>query len=168
MFKIKMIFGAVCSGKSSFITEHYAKIDIGDIVRSITKTNKRIHKPDLDKIIIEKLTDLVLYTYRRRDDILGIAIVGCRQVSILQAVEELCRLTTFHLERVLLYVPHSILKTRFEQRQSYKDVGMTFEEVMSRDVQIGYLELVEYLNLAKTFTITNYTKDEADTLQTCN
>jgi predicted kinase len=144
MFEVIIVIGCICSGKTTYMSkcpDAYRKVDVGDIVRSITKTTQRTHIQDLDSLIIEELEREIHRAASER--MKGIVIVGMRQLSIYLSVATYCKELCFNLQRVYLSVPLKTLKQRYIKRADQKDV-CSFEEAMMKDIKIGYLELIEH------------------------
>lgn len=172
------VFGKVCSGKNRYVKENCPPncfhIDIGDVVRELTKTQSRTHNKSLDTQIIDYLQSSIPFLCSKID-IDTIVITGIRQLSVLNALESIVsEIGTINYERVLLSVPESILKARYEKRAATKDHSISFEETIKRDNLLGLSELTEYLYTVNTTTIEHYstleltqncTQNEIDTLQ---
>jgi len=152
------VFGKVCSGKNQYVLENYPPnclhIDIGDVVRELTKTQSRTHDKSLDSQIIDYLQNEIFYSKADTDTIV---ITGIRQLSILNALENIVNeIYTINYERVLLNVPEPILKVRYEKRAATKDHSISFEDTIKRDDLLGYGELEKYLYTVKTTIVQNY------------
>lgn len=138
--KLIIIIGEVCSGKDHFANEFYPsaeKIDVGNIVRSITKTQARIHNEQLDSQICIEIHKIINSTTK------DIVITGIRQLSIYNNIQQLSMGRCFKIITYYLSVPHEILKERFKQRASEKDLNISFEEVIERDNKLGLAELTQ-------------------------
>lgn len=160
------VFGKACSGKNQYVLENCSPnclhIDVGDVVRKLTKTNSRTHNKSLDTQIIDYLQEEIFYL---KADINVIVITGIRQLSILNALENIVNeIPTISYERVLLHVPESILKARYEKRAATKDRSISFEDTIKRDDLLGLSELIEYLYTVNTTIIENYNRNEINTL----
>lgn len=160
------VFGKVCSGKNQYVLENCPPnclhIDIGEVVRELTKTKSRTHDKSLDTQIIDYLQNEIFYS---KADTNTMVITGIRQLSILNALENIVNeIRTINYERVLLNVPESILKARYEKRAATKDHSISFEETIKRDDLLGYGELEQYLRTVNTTIIENYSQNEIDTL----
>jgi len=148
--RIICVLGRVCSGKDIFVQKmvNHTQIDIGSIVREITKTNQRIHNKELDKEIMRQL-DYRLDGFQ--NDPINFVITGIRQISILRY---LTSKYVGEIEHIWLDVPDVELKRRFISRDSDKDKGITFEEVIERDSKLGLSKIEEYVkNYPDLFTI---------------
>jgi predicted kinase len=161
--QIVVIIGAVCSGKSKYAAERYDLtnvIDIGDIVREITKTERRVHVASLDSQIMmalhAKIMSLIGFEVKE------IVITGIRQFSILNYIEENFN---YDIVRILLEVPIPILKKRYKNSKRAKDSGLTFEEAIERDDNIGYGALLDYVKSVNHREVENYTSEEWKTTQ---
>jgi predicted kinase len=157
------VIGKVAAGKDFFADNVYPKvikIDVGTIVRTLLKETKRIHNKQLDKAIIQELYRQISLAGNE-----SVIITGIRQVSIYQWLQEYSEihysLTTYYLE-----CPLSVLKQRWSKRASEKDFGITFEDVVERDGELGLNELEDYiLNLSTTIKI-NTNINAKDAIQT--
>lgn len=138
---VYIIIGKVCSGKDYFARTKFPnafKIDIGDIVREITKTTERVHNASLDEQIISEIFRKVLNGSPGCHDVV---ITGIRQLSIYKWIQQaLTNPITFHL-----VAPLSVLKQRFEKRAHAKDKSISFEQTLERDATLGLAELEIYL-----------------------
>lgn len=152
--EVVYIIGPLCSGKTTYANELKAKgyelIEIGAIVRNITKTVYRTHNSDLAEEIgirlVEKITTAVEQNQR-------VAVVGLRQRSLLN--EALSCAPYSHTRIVWLEAPYEVLKARFDQRNEKKDLQMTFEEAYKFDQQLGLEDLEGYL---KKSNLNNFIK----------
>jgi predicted kinase len=154
MVKVVAIYGIICSGKTTFMQQHNAgvrlKIDIGDIVRDITQTDKRIQRADLDVHIISNLTQTLLSLSEGYGTVL---IAGIRQLSIVTALESVA-----NVYNVLLDVPLEVSMSRYENRMNKPTDGLSWSEAISRDNEIGLQEVINYIRNNKyTNIIKNYT-----------
>lgn len=147
--RIIIVVGKVCSGKDTFAQTliNHTQIDIGFLVKEITKTNQRIHNKDLDKEIIRQL-DYRLDGFQNVP--INFIITGIRQLSILKY---LISQYISEVELIWLDVPDEELKRRFINRQSEKDKGFTFEEVIKRDSELGLGEIEEFIKQNDIFKI---------------
>lgn len=165
-FPIVLVFGAVCSGKNNYakhFPDEMAKVDVGDIVRDITKTQERVHIPDLDATIGATLLKRIILAYEDNNTI-GIVITGIRQKSIIRSIEKYVAINfrKGSIHRVLLDVPDNILKARYLHAARTKDLKLSFEETISRDNALGYSEVLEYLKTVNTHTIQHYSVNETN------
>jgi len=160
------VFGKVCSGKNQYVLENCPPnclhIDIGDVVRKLTKTNSRTHDKSLDSQIIDYLQNEIFYSKANTDTMV---ITGIRQLSILKALESIVNeIHTINYERVWLEVPEGILKARYIKRAATKDSCSDFEDTIKRDSSLGLDELIQYLHTVNTTIIENYNRNEDYTL----
>lgn len=170
------VFGKVCSGKNQYVLENCPPnclhIDIGEVVRELTKTNSRTHDTSLDTQIIDYLQNEIFYSKANTNTMV---ITGIRQLTILNALENIVNeIHTINYERVFLNVPVDILRARYEKRAATKDRTISFEEAIKRDDLLGLDELIQYLYTVNTTKIEYYstleltqncTQNEIDTLQ---
>jgi predicted kinase len=160
--EIIAVMGYLCSGKSTYAQQYpdaFSKIEVSDIVRRLTKTEKRVHDSNLDTAIIGELHSVIMEASDSGQA--GIVVTGIRQRSILMYLESMCdTMEELELKRIWLDVPYEILRHRYYKRGAEKDNGITYDQVMERDNQLGLKNLVEYLKIVNTFTVQNYTKHE--------
>lgn len=159
---LKLVFGEVCSGKTTYAEENYPKshiIDVGEVVRRLTEKETRIHDVSLDEKIVEYILHEILYSRRDSDTMV---IVGIRQLTILKAIEKFVESTpTIEIETIYLDVPQHILKRRYLARKATKDSNISFEETIDRDNRLGLREVKEYLRTIKTAVVENYNSLES-------
>lgn len=151
MRRIIVVVGRVCSGKTSYMNrypDYWNKIDVGDIVRKLTKETSRRHDPTLDQDIMSELSFML-------KDCKDAVIVGIRQKSILEYLQKNFR-SFSHLSFVLLVVPEQVLKNRFNQRADKKDSKVTFEEAIERDNLLGLQDAIDYVCDQKNNTVLDY------------
>lgn len=140
-----LVAGEICSGKttylSSFSDEAFDKVDVSDIVRSITKDERRRALPHLDVEIIKELKIKIKESDIRGKDII---IAGPRQLDIVLAVEMWCKIHQYPLEYHILEVDRSIRNERYLHRSSRKDQALTFDEAEKSDKVLGIDEVMSY------------------------
>ena len=137
------VCGQLCSGKS-----HYAKglakaslyasvIEVGDIVRKIKQTTSREELQDSKELVGNIITSLKAtiqsLTFQLAEDII---ICGVRQKEILEAFPDATMLW--------LSTPTQLRKERYEKRSRAGD-DQTFEEADQGDVDLGILEVKNYI-----------------------
>lgn len=165
MISIIVIVGQICSGKSTYASQYsnrFKKIDIGDMVREITETQARTYNQALDVAIINKLNWEILHL---KAPFQHLVITGVRQISIVKYLQGICNTIGTEFISIVLDVPESILKVRYERRASEKDLQLSFEDAIKRDNLLGLTELFSYLYSINTITIKNYSQYEIDSLQ---
>lgn len=132
-----IVIGKVCTGKDYFAREVYpnaVKIDVGDIVRSITKKQQRTFICDLDKDIIQVLQTTIFNI--ETDQVI---VTGIRQLTIYEALIQ--RFSNFEIRTYYLRCSEELAKLRFLEREAEKDRTMTYEQVVDFDNQLGLAEL---------------------------
>lgn len=156
--QIIVAVGPVCVGKTTYSQRYplnWIKIDVGDIVRELTQTETRIHNKDLDGAIINRLSTEL------KDLNHNFVIVGVRQKSIAQAIEKLSNFD--ELTFVILDAPQSVLEKRYQERAAAKDLQLTFQQAIARDVALGYNDMIRWIRESSKWTqIKTY---EDDTVQ---
>lgn len=162
--EIIAVYGMICSGKTTFLEKHSKDclvIEIGDIVRQITQTDKRIHNRDLDKeIIVELLNKISLASPL---DYEAIFVSGIRQMSIVQALEKFIeRDHNFELENILLTVPHSLSRQRYENRTNKPPDSLSWIEAIMRDNKIGLVEVLKYIETNRKTVIFKTQSDDKE------
>jgi hypothetical protein len=118
-----LIFGRICSGKSSFQSQAH-RIVVSDIVRELINSNDRTQLQNtqhLDQQIAERILKRVEdYHYLMANDLIkvhNIVVDGIRQSSIVEYL-----LKHFpEAELVWLEVPTEVRKRRYEIRNADKD-----------------------------------------------
>lgn len=155
--KIVFVIGKFCSGKSyykNFVAQLAAEngrgdkasfIEIGDVVRSITKSKERVFDNNLDNKIIEIVKDNVNLV-RNSSEILY--IVGIRQLSVFLSLYN--EFVSEGYEVFIDYLPTSReqRKTFFENQKknnSKKNDEKTFEEIEEQEKGLGIDQLCSYL-----------------------
>lgn len=155
--KVSIIIGEICSGKTTYSSSFSedCRIDVGFIVRSLTSIEERTFDQNLDKDIIEALLQEIDLNNVTGEP--AIAIVGIRQVSILEAIMHHCEEIGVDCEIIYLEVPVEIRKQRYEARRAAKDVSIEFDFADKQDKELGLYALIQYIKHRKeTKIIQNY------------
>lgn len=157
MRKVLGILGPVCSGKTTYMerypADRWLKIDIGSIVREITQTQERVFDKTLDEQIIRQLRMKILTSKK------DVIVSGIRQVSIGVHLEIIAALDEFMW--IYLDVPQEVLEARYEKRAAEKDLKLTFQQAIGKEVELGYNDMIRHFNESKyKCTIKNYNEDE--------
>ena len=135
---IVFVCGQLCSGKSLYakaLAEHSKGtfIEVGDIVRAVKMTTDRRllqETKHLSDFIIEHLKTRLYF----KGDVI---ISGVRQKCILEAFpDSMC---------LWINCPSSIRKERYAKRSRSGDNILTFEEAEQGDIELGILEVKEYI-----------------------
>lgn len=141
--KITLLFGRICSGKSSYRSDELIpRVVVSNIVRSIISeaaTREGLQESmHLDNMIAEAL----IATIDIYDSAYGLDIIvdGIRQVSIVEKVLEKYP----DAEMIWLEVPEEERKRRYESRQDAKDVE-PFEVADNKPIEL------ECQNIFSTF-----------------
>jgi dephospho-CoA kinase len=134
---IILVFGRICSGKSSFQTNAH-RIVVSDIVRKLINSNDRSQLQNtqhLDEQIAEEiLRQMESYDYLMSHDLLrvhNIVIDGIRQPSIVEYILE--RFPEAHL--IWLDVPQEVRRRRYETRNAEKDTE-SFDQADNRPIEL--------------------------------
>lgn len=151
--KVKIIIGEICSGKTTFSSSFSedCRIDVGSIVRSLTAIEERTFDESLDKDIIEALLQEIDLNHVTGES--EIAIVGMRQISILEAVIIHCQETGVDYQIIYLEVPTEVRRQRYEARQAAKDVSIEFDFADQKDKELGLYALIQYIKHRQDTTI---------------
>lgn len=155
--EVKIITGPALSGKTYYATKRAKPedkiIDIGTIVRQLSKTLSRVFDASLDEAICNEV-------FVRLDDIYSsnkeavVYIVGPRQLTVIQKIEHYVKqILEEQLSIVFLQVPLSVLKQRFELRGEVKDQNITFKELVEKETELGLNEILKYIALNPQYTI---------------
>ena len=149
--KIVLLFGKICSGKSTYadalcyITKA-KRITVSDIVKRVSGKVSRSELQGTAHMDVEIIKELCA-EINKYDKVV---IDGIRQYSIVLGLSTEYGLS--NIDMIWLEVPDEIRKYRFHDRAISKD-DITFEEADARDERLGLKELAE--SLKKTYTIIN-------------
>ena len=149
--KIVLLFGKICSGKSTYadalcyITKA-KRITVSDIVKRVSGKISRSELQNTAHMDVEIIKELCV-EINKYDKVV---IDGIRQYSIVLGLSTEYGLS--NIDMIWLEVPDEIRKYRFHDRAISKD-DITFEEADARDERLGLKELAE--SLKKTYTIIN-------------
>ena len=146
---ITLIFGKICSGKSTFsdalcYVTKAKRITVSAIAKRLTGANNRSSlqsTKDLDDKIFDELVGEI-YAYDK------VVIDGIRQCSIVRKLVSLYG--EDRVDQIWLEVPDEIRKYRFNDRMLSKD-DSTFEQANEKDQQLGLGEL--QTKLKKSYSI---------------
>lgn len=134
---IILVFGRICSGKSSFQARAH-RIVVSDIVRKLINSNDRAQLQNTQHLDEQIAKEIILqvedYQYHMRNDLLdthNIVIDGIRQPSIVEYVLE--RLPDAAM--VWLEVPTEVRKRRYENRNADKDTE-SFDDADNRPIEL--------------------------------
>lgn len=150
--KITLVFGKICSGKSTFtdnlcLQTTSKRVTVSDVVKRVSGMTTRSElqqTKDLDTLIAE---ELIIQIYLHNGPIV---IDGIRQYSIvLHLVKEF---GIKNIDLIWLEVPDNVRKFRFTNRAIAKD-DISFEEADKRDELLGLTELQE--KLKDIYTVIN-------------
>ena len=137
--KIVLLFGKICSGKSTYAdalcyVTKAKRITVSDIVKRVSGKVSRSELQNtahLDQEIHHELCQEI-------DKYEKVVIDGIRQYSIVLGLVAEYGIDT--VDMIWLEVPDEIRKYRFYDRAISKD-DITFEEADARDEKLGLLEL---------------------------
>jgi hypothetical protein len=141
--KVTLLFGRICSGKTSYKPNAY-KVIVSNLVRAViaeyapTATRDQLQDTmHLDNKIAESIltvTDYAVQIYKRPE----VIIDGIRQVSIVEKVLEKYP----DAELVWLLVEDSERKRRYESRKDIKDVE-SFEVADTKPIELECQKIYE-------------------------
>ena len=149
-FKITFVIGPCFAGKSFMINDElfrkvykdYKIIEVGDIVRKISKQQERVCNIDYDTSIIAVLTNEVVQAQTEHKK--GVLIVGLRQLSIFKDICQVfdkCKISI-----MLVLAEKEVRKKRFESlKNNEKNNKKTFEEIDRIDYELGLYDLITYI-----------------------
>ena len=135
--EIILVFGRICSGKSSFQTNAH-RIVVSDIVRKLINSNDRSQLQNtqhLDEQIAEEiLRQMETYNYQMSHNLLkvhNIVVDGIRQPSIVKCILKQ------HPEANLIWldVPEETRRRRYEIRNAKKDTE-SFDEADNKPIEL--------------------------------
>ena len=150
---IVLIFGKICSGKSTYATAlsyltKAKRITVSDVVKTLSGLSTRSGlqtTQHLDEAIAAELVRKIKSHDR-------VVIDGIRQVSIVEWI--LKEVNPKDVLMLWLEVPDEVRKSRFYDRVVSKD-DLTLEEADQRDEKLGLLELQDTLK-DRYITIQNH------------
>lgn len=135
--EVILVFGRICSGKSSFQARAH-RIVVSDIVRKLINSNDRAQLQNTQHLDEEIAKEIILqvedYQHHMRNDLLdthNIIIDGIRQSSIVEYVLE--RLPDASM--VWLDVPEETRRRRYETRNAEKDTE-SFDVADNRPIEL--------------------------------
>lgn len=140
--KITLLFGRICSGKSSYRSDELIpRVVVSTLVRSVIadfaatrdQLQDTMHLDNLIADHIIKTVDIYEASYGR-----GVIIDGIRQVSIVEKVLEKYP----DAELVWLEVPEEERKRRYESRKDIKDVD-PFEIADTKPIELECQKIYE-------------------------
>lgn len=151
-----LIFGRICSGKSSFQARAH-RVVVSDIVRELINSNDRTQLQNtqhLDQQIAEKILKRVEdYQYLMANDLIkthNIIVDGIRQPSIVEYMLECFPDATM----VWLEAPTAVRKKRYETRNADKDTE-PFEVADNKPIELEGQKIFSIFN-NKIQVINNY------------
>jgi hypothetical protein len=115
--KITLLFGRICSGKSSYMPDSY-RISVSNLVKGILNTTDRSKLQNSEHLDQEIADSLLMTMFHVCEQYPHVIVDGIRQVSIVDRVLE----EFPDVELVWLEVPTEERKRRYEHRKDTKDV----------------------------------------------
>lgn len=144
MKQVIVICGPPCSGKDTKANEFkkagFHHVSVSDIVRRLTQTENRTHIKDLSKSIVEELVKII-------DKYDKIVVNGPRQISI---VGSLWNLSNTDITVGWIEVKREELEKRFLNRKASKDIGLTYQDVLNKDNELGLSKIESYIKTRST------------------
>lgn len=158
--KVTLLFGRICSGKSTFRPPNTYRVEVSRLVRAViadyapTATREQLQDTmHLDTKIAESIlmvTDYATQLYKHPE----VIIDGIRQVSIVEMVLQKYP----NAELIWLEVPTEERKRRYESRADAKDVE-PFEIVDNKPIELECQNIYETykdkLTIINNYEITN-------------
>lgn len=141
--KVVLLFGKICSGKSTYadalcyITKA-KRITVSDIVKRVSGKISRSELQNTAHMDVEIIKELCA-EINKYDKVV---IDGIRQYTIVLGLSTEYGLS--NIDMIWLEVPDEIRKYRFYDRSISKD-DITFEDADARDEKLGLLELQDKL-----------------------
>lgn len=161
-FNIQFMIGPCFAGKSFFINNEsfrkvykdYKIIEVGDIVRRLSKQAKRVCDKNYDMTIVAVILDEIIQAqseYKKK----GILIVGLRQLSIFKSICQTFK--NSHINIMLILAEREVRQKRFELiKNDKKNIDKTFDEIDHIDYELGLYDLITYILTSKySFIISN-------------
>lgn len=128
--KVTLLFGRICSGKSSFMPDT-KRVVVSNIVRGILETTDRSKLQESMHLDLEIARSICVNLYHYAEQYPHVIVDGIRQRSIVNFV-----LKEFpDAELVWLEVPTYERRRRYEQRRDTKDVE-SFEIADNKPIEL--------------------------------
>lgn len=154
--RISFIIGKFCSGKSYYAQKlleegkrrgydkEWGFLEIGDIVRGITKTKERTIDPALDKEIVNEVIELVEGEGCESEELF---ITGIRQLSVFKKLYEEFVSKGCEIHIHYLPTPRNVRKKFFEAQKKRNPEKNTksFEDFEKDEQKLGIDQLCSYL-----------------------
>ena len=146
MEKLKALFivGYIASGKSTYTNSIQEDddliIELGSVVRYLTKTEKRVFDNDLDDAIYEYCRDLIGESI---DQISRVIFVAPRSPKLMERLMGM--IGRENCEIRFMFVPFSIREKRFIESKRDKDNNISYLEALRKDASIGMEDLIDNL-----------------------
>lgn len=138
--KITLLFGRICSGKSTMYPDSY-RITVSNLVRGILNTSDRTALQNSQHLDQEIADSILMTMFHVCEQYPHVVVDGIRQVSIVNRVLE----EFPDAELIWLEVPTEERKRRYESRKDTKDVE-AFEIADNKPIE---LETIEIFNTFK-------------------
>lgn len=135
--KITLLFGRICSGKSSYMPDSY-RISVSNLVRGILNTADRANLQNSQHLDQEIADSLLMTMFHVCEQYPHVIVDGIRQVSIVNRVLE----EFPDAELVWLEVPTKERKRRYEHRKDTKDVE-PFEIADTKPIELECQNIFE-------------------------
>lgn len=143
---VNLVCGNICSGKNTFCSQFkdtHEHIVVSDIVRSIIKSTDRSTLQDTkhlaDQIAIELVDSIDKALLRGKK----VMIDGIRQMSLIWVVVN--EYKKYDRSVIWLECDDDVLKQRYQDRSAQKDKGLSFEDAMKADEELGIKEIKEFM-----------------------
>ena len=133
--KITLLFGRICSGKSSYLPDAY-RIIVSNIVKGILNSTDRKELQNSQHLDQEIADSILMVMHHVCEQYPHVVVDGIRQVSIVNRVLE----EFPDVELIWLEVPTEERKRRYESRKATKDVE-SFEIADSKPIELECSEI---------------------------
>lgn len=152
--RITMLFGPICSGKTTWSNirlqachEKYidvSYIKVSDIVKNLSKAQTRSELQDTGDLEQQIASALIEEITIQFTDVEEVIVDGVRQLGILKSIIDEFALQSY-IDLVWLEESKEELKRRFDERSQPRDLDLTFEEAYERDMELGLDKLKTFL-----------------------
>lgn len=133
--KITLLFGRICSGKSTIYPDSY-RITVSNLVRGILNTSDRTALQNSQHLDQEIASSILMTMFHVCEQYPHVVVDGIRQVSIVNRVLE----EFPDAELIWLEVPTEERKRRYEHRKDTKDVE-PFEIADNKPIELECSEI---------------------------
>lgn len=137
--KVLFIIGFAACGKSTYINKIRQTgdevLETGDIVREITSKEQRVFNSNLDENILKHIRSRL-----KRSNAKRIIIASARSMHIVEDIRDF--VGRENVDIIILKTSYKERRKRFEERNSGKDTGMTYDDVLRGDRKLGLDDMI--------------------------